>query len=169
MKSISLLLTAFILSYSVFAQHTVKLRNLWAVPHVQVLFQGYTISFTVKDINRALQLLAETGDTTHGSTSGLDENVLYKMELFPDFRMQYHMNVQPLIQNVVGAFLLTAGHAEIKKGRRKKLREIMIDIAPLTVGEDFVVVQVYDPANKKLIFMGKMNPDMYNRDLGIDY
>jgi hypothetical protein len=168
MKSISLFLPALILSYSVFAQHDVPLRNLWAKPQVHVFFDGYTISFAIKDINRALALLAETGDTTNGLTSGLDENVIYKTDLYPDSKMEYHMALQSLLQNVVGGFLLTAGHAEIKRGRHKKLKHITVDIGELTLGEDNVLVQVYDPKSNKLIFKGKMKPEMYNRDLGID-
>ena len=168
MKSISLLLLTFILSYSTFAQYNVQLRNLWAKPQVHVLFGSYTISFTIKDINKALVLIAETGDSTHPLTSGLDEAVTYTTELYPDSRMEYHIVLQPLLQNAVGAFLLTAGHAEIKKGKRKKLKEITIIIEDITPGEADVEVKVYDPANKKLIFMGRMRSDMYNKDLGID-
>ena len=123
---------------------------------------------TIKDINKALVLIAETGDSTHPLTSGLDEAVTYTTELYPDSRMEYHIVLQPLLQNAVGAFLLTAGHAEIKKGKRKKLKEITIIIEDITPGEADVEVKVYDPANKKLIFMGRMRSDMYNKDLGID-
>ena len=169
MKSITLFLAACILSYSTFAQHTVQLRNLWAKPQVHVLFDGYIISFTVKDIDRAMVLLAETGDSSYGVSSGLDPSVIYRTELYPDLRMEYRSKLQPLLQKGIGAFLLTAGHAEIKRGKRKMLKEITIDIGQLTAGESDVIVRVYDPNNNnKIIFSGKMRADLYNKDLGID-
>ncbi len=120
MKSISLLLAAFFLSCFTVPQHTVQIRNLWEKPQVHVLFEGYTISFTIKDINKALQLLAETGDSTYGLESPFDTNKNYNFELYPGTRMEYHTQVQPMLQNGVGAFLLTAGHAEIRNEKQKK-------------------------------------------------
>lgn len=169
MKCVTLFLAACVLSFFAQAQHTVQLKNLWAKPQVHVLFDGYSISFTVKDIDRAIVLLNETGDTTYGIRSGLDPSVIYKIELYPDLRMEYRSSLQALLQKGVGAFLLTAGHAEIIKGKRKKVREITVDIGELTIGENDVVVRVYDPGNKnKIIFSGRMRADMYNKDLGID-
>ncbi len=168
MKSISLFLPALILSYSTFAQHTVQIRNLWAKPQVHVLFEGYTISFTIKDINKSLLLLAGTGDSTYGVSSVLDTGRQYAVELYPGTRLAYRNDLQPLLQKGVGAFLLTAGHAEIKDEKRKVLKEVIVDVGTAPLGQNDVVVKVYDPKNNKLIFWGMMNQWMYNKDLGID-
>lgn len=168
MKSISLFALAVILSYSTFAQRTIQIRNLWMKPQVHVLFEGYVVSFTIKDINKSLSILSDIGEHTYGTTSNLDTNQVYSVELYPGTRIAYRNELQPLLQKGVGAFLLTAGHAEIRNKKRKKLKEIIVDIGTAQEGENEVVVTVYDPKNKKMIFWGKMKVDMYNKDLGID-
>lgn len=168
MKSWLLLLAALILSWSSFAQRTVKIRNLWAKPQVHVLFRGYTVSFTIKDINKALLLLAETGDSTYGLSSRLDEKKEYALELYPGSRTEYRNVLQPMIQKGVGAYLLTAGHAVIKRKRHKKLKEMLIDIGARGIGENDILITVYDPKNRKMVFQGRMKIEMYNKDLGID-
>jgi hypothetical protein len=168
MKSALFFLAACFFSDIAFAQHTVHLRTLWEKPQVHVLFEGYTLSFSIKDIDKALLLLAESGDTTFGVSSRLDTNIHHNIELYPGSRMQYNNRLQPLMQNGVGAFLLAAGHAGIISKKRKKLKEITIDIGDLAPGEDVVVVTAFDPKNKKMIFWGKMKADLYNKDLGID-
>ena len=168
MKSWLLLLAALTLSWSSFAQRTVKIRNLWAKPQVHVLFQGYTLSFTIKDINRAIVLLAETGDSTYWNSVRLNDKMQYTLELYPGSRTEYRTELQPLIQKGVGAFLLTAGHAVIKRKRHKKLEEILVDIGTRGVGENDILITVYDPKNRKMVFQGRMKADMYNKDLGID-
>ena len=141
MKSVSLLLFALIISGTTQAQRTIQLRNLWTRPQVHVLFQGYSISFTIKDIDKALQLLAETGDTTYGTTCGLDTSGDYVVELFPGLKMEYRKPLQILMQKAVGAFLISAGHA-------------------------YIIFT--DPNNDNMIFAGMMAADMYRKDLGID-
>lgn len=168
MKSILLVLLIFTVSLSSIAQHSVQMRNLWMEPQVHVLFEGYTISFTIKDINRALELLSETGDTTFGAISGLDTAGNYNVELYRGLHQEYHNKLQPLLQKGVGAFLLTAGHAYIENARRKKVPAIITDIQPLIEGVDVTTIKFYDPANNKLIFEGTMDAGMYNKDLGID-
>lgn len=167
-KRLLLFFTTLILSYSAFAQHTVKFRNLWAEPQVHVLFDGYSISFTIKDINKSLLLLAGLGYNSFGDSSGLDSTGVYNIELYAGTRQQYRNDLQPLIQKGVGAFLLTAGHAVVKNRKHKKLKEILVDVGTAPIGEDEVVVKVYDPQNNILIFWGKMKTNMYNQDLGID-
>ena len=169
MKRISLLFVVFIVSFSTHAQHTVQMRNLWADPEVHVLFEGYTVSFTIKDINRALELLAETGDSTYGTSSGLDTAKQYYVELYPGFRTEYRNSLQPLLQKGVGAFLLTSGHAVIKNPKHKKVKYIIVDIKPLIGGVDVTDVKFYDPNTDKLIFNGQIAAGMYHKDLGIDY
>lgn len=168
MKSISLFLSAFMFSYCALAQHTVPLKNLWADPEVHVLFEGYTVSFTVKDINRALVLLAETGDTTFGLNSHLETGKNYAIELQRGTRMEYHTALQPLIQNGVGVFLLTAGHAYIENSRHRKVKEMTMEIQPMAEGTNDVYIFFYDPRTNKMVFSGKMAVDMYKKDLGIE-
>jgi hypothetical protein len=168
MKSISLFLLAFILYSAAFAQRTIQMRSLWTPPQVHVLFQGYTVSFTIKDINRALDLLAETGDSTYELSRGMDAGKKYFAELHPGLRMEYHNSLQPLLQNGVGAFLLLAGHAYIENQKHKKVTEIIADIQPLVEGTDMVNILFYDPRTKRLLFSGDMAANMYNKDLGIE-
>lgn len=165
---LSSLLTVFFLSYSSFAQRAIPMRNIWTRPQVHVLFEGYTISFTIKDINRALVLLAETGDTTFGRISGLDTAKDYFCELYSGTRMEYHSELQNLIQNGVGAFLLTAGHAYIENPKHKQMQAILADINVFPNGVDHAFIVFYDPRNNKRLFTGRMAANMYNKDLGID-
>ncbi len=169
MKYISLLLSAFALTFSSFAQRTIQMKNLWVTPQVHVVFQGYTLSFTIKDINRALELLLEAGDTTFGTSSGLDTAKNYIIELYPGLRQEYHNHLQYLMQKGIGAFLLDAGHAIIENPRHKKVKNIETDIKPLLPGVEVTNVKFYDPVKGFLIFEGMMEAGMYNKDLGIDY
>ncbi|MCD6012049.1 MAG: hypothetical protein K0Q79_1911 [Flavipsychrobacter sp.] len=169
MKRLQLLFAILMLSYSSFAQKTVQVRNLWADPNVHVLFQGYVLSFTIKDINRALQLLSERGITTYGKTSGLDTLQQYHLELYPGYRQEYHNELQRIMQLGAGAFLLSKGRAVIHNPKGRKLKNIIIDVQPFEEGEYVTTVKFYDPANDKLIFSGKLAKSMVNADLGIDY
>lgn len=168
MKNISLLFFAVFFSVTAHAQREVKLRNLWTRPQVHVLFEGYSISFTIKDIDKALVLLSETGTKTYGLYCGLDTAGDYAVELYPGYRTQYHSNLQLILQRGVGAFLLSAGHAYIETPRHKKLAAITMDIEPIVGGEQETDVKFYDPGTGKLLFSGKLKADMYNKDLGID-
>ncbi len=168
MKSVSLLLFALIISGTTQAQRTIQLRNLWTRPQVHVLFQGYSISFTIKDIDKALQLLAETGDTTYGTTCGLDTSGDYVVELFPGLKMEYRKPLQILMQKAVGAFLISAGHAYIENPKHKIVRAVVSDIKPISPGADDAYIIFTDPNNDNMIFAGMMAADMYRKDLGID-
>jgi len=168
MKRAFLLLFAFIISTQLFAQHTIQMHTLWVRPRVHVLFNGYTISFTIKDINKALALLSETGDTTFGSTSGLDTAIDHAIELYPGTRMEYHNKLEPVIQNGVGAFLISSGHAFIQNKKHKPVKAVIMDIQALQGGVDDAYILFYDPKNNTMLFSGKMNADMYHKDLGID-
>lgn len=168
MKSISLFLSAFILCSSIYAQRTIEMKNLWTPPQVHVLFEEYTISFTVKDIKRALDLLAETGDSTYESSRGMDDRKNYFAELQPGLVMEYHNRLQPMLQKGIGVFLLLAGHASIENKKHKKVNKITAEIQPPIEGTDKVNVLFYDSRNNKLLFSGEMPVDMYNKDLGIN-
>ena len=168
MKSIALLLPAIIFSCTLFGQRTVKIRNLWARPQVHVMFQGYTLSFSVKDIDKALSLLAGTGDSTYGIASGLDTAKDFALELYDGTRTQYRTGLQPLMQQCAGTFLLLAGHAYITNSRHKALTEITADITEVRSETGEAFVNFYDPKNNKLIFSGKMPVELYNQDLGIE-
>lgn len=168
MKSIAALLFAFIISVHAYAQRTVAMRNLWTEPRVHVIFGGYTVSFTIKDINRALELLAETGDTTYGRSSGLDTGSNYNIELYPGTKAEYHRILEPMIQKGVGAFLLSAGHAYIEDKKHKVVSSVVMDIQPLSPGADDAYILFYDPRNNNMLFSGTMAADMYNKDMGIN-
>ncbi len=135
---------------------------------MHVLFEGYTVSFTIKDINKALELLSETGDTTYGATSSLDTAKDHFLELYRGTRQEYRNRLQPLMQRGVGAFLLTAGRAYIETPKHKKVTDIIVDIQPIITGTDKVMIFFYDAKTKALLFSGTMSADMYNKDLGID-
>lgn len=169
MKSLGFFLLLLFISCPTFAQKTTTLRNLWARPQVHVLFRGYTISFSLRDINRALELLTETGDYTYGTKCILDTGGNYAIELFEGTKTEYKNPLQPLIQNGVGAFLLTGGHAQIENTKHKQLTMVEVEIEGADNGENFAFIHVYDPKTKTLIFSGKMAVNMYNKDMGIDY
>jgi hypothetical protein len=169
MKYASLLTLSLAMSAVLFAQRTVKLHNLWAKPQVHVLFEGYTLSFKIKDINRTIELLNEIGDTTYGITSGLDTLRQFPIELYPGLKLQYRNTLQPLVQRGVGCFLLLSGQAYIVNKKKKKLKEIVANILPVKGDDELAYVNFYDPHNNTLLFSGCMPVGLYNKDLGIDY
>ncbi len=145
------------------------LRNLWAKPQVHILFNNYTLSFTIRDINRALQLLTEAGDSTFGITSRLDTNKKYTIELLPDIRTLYHDQLQVMMQNAVATYLLTAKRALITNPKQKTISTIELEIITPETGENYIYLNVYDPKTKAKIFTGKMPINLYDMDIGIDY
>jgi hypothetical protein len=150
------------------AQRPVKLRTMWDRPQVCVVFQGYKLYFTIHDIDKALLLLSETGDSTFGTSSGLDTAGSYVTELHPGVKMEYTNALQKLMQKGVGAFLLSSGHVLIHNPRGKKLNEILMDIQPIGDMDENAYMLFYDPRNRNLLFTGKMAVAMYKKDLGID-
>lgn len=169
MKRAWFFLATFIVVLSAHAQKEIQIRNLWTTPQVHVLFDGYNIAFSIRDINRALELLSENGVTTFGSTSGLDTANMYLIDLYAGYSQEFHDNLAPMIQLGVGAFLLSKGRAVVWKGKRKKLKKITMDIQPLIEGENETDVKFYDPRSGKLIFNGRLPEAIKNADLGIDY
>jgi hypothetical protein len=150
------------------AQPVVKMRTMWDRPQVHVKFEGYTISFTIKDINEALALIAETGDSTYGVDCGLDTNANYVVDLYPGRNMIYGTALQKMLHNDLGAFLITAKRAYIVSGKRREVSEVIVDVEPPEMDMNLLDIKFYDPRNKKLVFWGTMRKDMYNRDLGLD-
>jgi hypothetical protein len=65
-------------------------------------------------------------------------------------------------------FLLLAGRAEIVSPRRKRVREIIVNIEPVQRDDTLAYVNFYDPRNNTLLFSGTMAVDIYNKDLGIE-
>ena len=169
MKRFVIFITALILPFCSFSQRTVQLQNLWQEPQVHVFFEGYTVSFTIRDINRALELLAETGDSTYGVMSKLDTAKQYTIELYPGFNTEYHNALQPLLQKGVGVFLLSIGHAVIENRKHKNLKSIVVDIDKPVGIENLLIVKCYDSNTGKLLFSGQMAGDLYGKDMGIDY
>jgi hypothetical protein len=168
MKRLLVFFVLLFLTYPVFAQRNIQMRNIWTRPQVHVLFEGYTLSFTIKDINRALVLLAETGDTSFGRTSGLDTAKDHFCELYAGTRMEYRNSLQNLMQNGVGAFLLMAGHAYIENPKHKHMQQIIADIKVFPRGIRHAFIIFTDPRNGKRVFTGRMAANMYNKDLGIE-
>jgi len=169
MKKLSLLLTLLIMGAVALAQRPVQMSNLWTRPQVHVLFQGYVVSFAIRDIDRALQLLEESGDSTYGSSCKLDTAGNYVVELFPGFRQEYKSRMQPLMQRGVGAFLMLAGRAYIEDRHHHPVTTVTADIAPFMEGVEQTNCCFYDPATNIKLFEGKFALGMQNRDLGIDY
>lgn len=167
-KSYPVFLLLVLFSTSARAQHPVPLRNLWMRPQVHVVFNEYTLSFTIRDIDKSLGFLASIGDTTYGMQCGLDTGKNYVYELYPGTHTEYKFPMQPLLQNGVGCFLLTAGHAVVQNKKHKALREIIVDIDPLEPGDTIAMISFYDPKTKKMVFQGKMATRLYKKDLGID-
>ncbi len=168
MKGLILFSLLLICGTSSFAQRRVAIKTLWARPQVHVLFEGYTLSFTIKDIDKALSLLAETGDTAYGDASGLDTAGNYPVELLPGTKTEYRNRLQPLMQNAVGVFLLSKGHASIQNKKHKTLSVITMNVLPV-LGETTTTYVIFtDPHTGAQIFTGKVNVAMFNKDLGIE-
>jgi hypothetical protein len=152
------------------AQQTITLKRLWVQPQVEVHFGPYRLWFTIKDIEKAMQLLPPSGQAKYGNTAALDTNREYIIELLSGRHLEYRNPLQDIMQNAVGAFLLFRGHAYIETGKRKKLHTILVDIGPVVDmdGYSTVPITVYDPHNHNMIFSGVMNSEMYYKDLGLD-
>jgi hypothetical protein len=150
------------------AQETVRLRNLWHKPEVHVLFNGYTISLTIRDINRAMSLMSAKDQSTYGSTSGLDTMGDYTIELYEGVHTEYHNRLQQIVQERVGALILLRGRAAITNKKGKKLSAIEANISPVTETAGTTFVSFYDPHSHILLFQGKIADAMIHSDLGID-
>jgi hypothetical protein len=172
MKRLSFFLFLFLIPVLTPAQRPQKMRNLWASPQVHVFFGEYKVSFAIRDINKALSLLRQNGDSTHVASCSLDTSINYTFELYPGDRTQYRNATEPLLQNVVGCYLLSAGMAEVeyKKNKRKTkhLEEVLVDIKSTSPDGDVMVVDFLDPETNKMLFSGQMPVILYKADIGID-
>lgn len=170
MKTVLAFVLSIMLSLPATAQQQVQLRTMWSVPQVHVIFGSYDIYFTIADINKAMKFMPALLQHQYGTTSGLDTNGYYVVELLPGRSMEYQNTLQSLIQNGVGAYLLLSGHAAIKTGKHRKLHNILADIGPARdMGEYLQVpVHIYDPRNNHMIFSGVMADTMYKKDIGFD-
>ena len=152
------------------AQQLVHMKKLWSRPQVHLICGDYTIHLRIRDINKALTFLPKTDQLEFGSSSGLDTNLNYVVELVPGNRkMEYKNKLQPLLQNAVGAYLLTSGHAYVER-KHKHLKSIEVRMGPaMDFNHRYVVpVNIYEPKTDNIIFSGIMNADLYHKDLGFD-
>jgi len=154
-------------NHAVLAQHTIKMRHLWIRPQVHVHFNHYTVSFTIKDINKAIKVMNDTGDSTYGVTSGLDTLMDYQSWLNRDHPPGYLVKLDDLLQNGVGVYLILSGHAEIRNKHHRKRKTIITDISVPGYGDPKVKVEFFDTKKNRMIFSGTMNVELYGKDLGI--
>lgn len=149
------------------AQRVVKMRTMWDRPQVCVIFGEYKLYFTIQHIDKALALMAEMGDSTFGRSCGLDTAGSYTIELHPGLKNVYINPLQKLMQQGVGAFLLSSGRALVTT-RKKKLDNILMDIQPVGDTDDDAYILFYDPRHHSVLFTGKMAVNMYKKDIGLD-
>ena len=169
MRTVFLFVVAVAFSYTSLAQKTIEMHTLWQRPQVHVIFGKYTISFTIKDIDKALKMLAESGDHTFGASSGLDTTKDHTIDLLPDVtHTEYRSSLQVLIQDGVGSFLISSGHAFIQNAKHKPVTSILVDEQPPIEGSKRVFVEFYDSKHEQRLFSGTMKTALQNRDLGID-
>ncbi len=170
MRSLTAFLILFTMPFAVSGQQTIQLKTLWTKPEVKLVFRDYNIYFRIKDINKAMHFLSEADKKVYGTTSGLDTNKIYVVELESGINVQYLNDLQPLLQNAVGSYLLMSGHAAVETKRRKKIHKIEVRVGPANDYDGFfrVPVTMYDPKTGKMIFSGQMDDDMYKKDIGFD-
>ncbi len=151
------------------AQHSVHIRNLWMRPQVHIAFNGYVVSFTIRDIDKTLLLLGKlNGDTTLAQSCGLDTAGSYFYELLPGTRLQYHNPLQPVLQNLVGPYLLEKGLAIVENPKHKLLTDITADATQATLPSFPMFLNFYDPKTHALLFSGEIPPNLYQKDIGLD-
>lgn len=154
-------------AYSSVAQHPVKLVRLWSKPEVHLLYRDYHIFFTIKDINTTMRYLHEINPALYDSTSHLDTNKLYSVELVDGRDMEYMKRLQPLLQNEVAAYLLYKGRAYIQTDKKKKVSRIIVNAGPVENHGNVAMVMMhfYDAKTKKELFAGLMNVELQHRYL----
>jgi len=149
-------------------QKLVTMRNLWVKPEVHITFGDYTVAFTVHDINKSLKFLHEEGNIWGDSTYQLDTGKQYYAEIMAGLKMEYQFTVQAVLQNAVGAYLLSIGRAEVKDKKGVTLKTIVADVTYAENGEDVHFASFYSPKNNQLLFQGRLPATLRNRDIGID-
>jgi len=169
MKKLIFLLLVFI-SCSCSAQHPIKLVRLWKQPEVHLIYREYHLFFTIKDINTAMKYLHQINPEEYDSSSHLDTNRLYSVELVDGRDMEYMKRLQPLLQNEVAAYLLYKGHAYIMDPKHKKVRTIIANAGPREnrSGSETVMIYFFDAKTKKQLFAGMMNVELQHRYLELE-
>lgn len=169
MKKLFFLLL-MIISLSSYAQHTIKLVRLWRQPEVHLLYRQYHIFFTIKDINTTMKYLHEINPALYDSTSHLDTNKLYSVELVDGRDMEYMKRLQPLLQNEVAAYLLYKGRAYIQTANKKKVKTIIANAGPVENHGNVAMVMIhfYDARTSKELFAGLMNVELQHRYLELE-
>lgn len=151
------------------AQRTQKMRNLWTKAQVHIIFGQYRVSYAVRDINKALALLRQGEDSAlYPQHCWLDTAKNYTYELQAGTRLQYRDGMEPVLQQLVGAYLLTVGMAEVEDSRLKKLPDIIVDIRYTGLSGEKIFADFYDPANKAMIFSGEIPAELYNKEFPLD-
>jgi len=168
MRNTGLLIFLMLLPLSLLAQHKVNMRNLWARPQVHVLFSGYEVSFTIRDINKALRVLAANGDSSYSHYCQLDTAGDYYCELYPGIHTEYKRPIQILLQRGVGVYLLNAGLAQVKGRKKERVDNIICDMEPVEEGAPFTFASFYDGDNHQMLFNGRINTAIIGVDPGID-
>lgn len=168
MRRYLFLLLLLFLPAMLLAQRSVRLRNLWAKPRVHVSFAGYQVSFTVRDINKALRLLHENGNDLYGTMWPMDSAVDRYYEMYPGTHTEYKDPVEPLLQNGVGVYLLSVGLAEVEDRKHKRLAVIIDDMYPVEDGAPYTFASFYDPETHMMLFSGRIDAALIGKDPGID-
>lgn len=158
-------MVAIVMGADCMGQRPVKLNNLWATPEVHVLFAGYKLSFTIKNMNRTLELMNQIGDNTWGTQTELDTLREYTIELYGS-HPQYRNRLQTMMQHCIATFLLSAGQAEVRY-KRRRLRTVLMDIQPIGPDGNTVRILFYDPKNNHMLYSGTMPVGMYKQDIGL--
>ncbi len=114
-----------------------------------------------------MKYLHDIQPDVYDSTSHLDTNKLYSVELVEGRDMEYMNRLQPLLQNEVGAYLLYKGHAYIQNHKHKEIKTIICNAGPVENrgGISVVMIHFYDAKTNDEIFAGLMNADLQHRYL----
>jgi hypothetical protein len=140
------------------------MQRLWHKTEMHVIFHEYHLFFSIRDIDAAMQYLHEIKPGVYDNSSHLDSNKLYATEL-EERNMEYMNELQPLMQNKVGVYLLMRGRAYIEDRKHHKITKVLADISEAreTNGMYFVQVNFYDPRNHQLLFAGNMNVELQHK------
>lgn len=168
MRHWALLLLAFLFSSTLYAQYPRATRNLWTRPQVHVRVGDFMVSFTIRDINKALRLLRMYGDSTYAADYKLDTAKDYFYEVHEGEREEYHDELHKMLKEFAGTYLLTEGWALVQDARLRPMPEITVDVGFNALGAETLRINFYDPKSKKLLYSGSMPAALYKIDLGID-
>lgn len=167
-RSIIVFLTIQLSALITHAQHNIHLRNLWVEPNIHIFFQGYTVSFALKDVNKAMYMQHfELGDVQLPTQCDLDSNKHHYFELFSSPNILYRNAMQEYLHVAIGCYLLGIGKAHILNPKKKLVPDIIEDVDP-NENSPFLYIKYYDAKTHSLLFSGRMLRGMYHKDIGID-